>query len=204
MVEYTPNIGPIPIDIPFFGPTEMTQREAALLDDLGRRRGLLGLREFRSIASNAQGDRGLAYTTADQYFPQIDGEGNSIAGGDDGHNDAFRHAYLNSLLTDRFGEAFSEAFATAHEGVPGNPANREAMDLYNNELGRRIADENPGASDEELADLVHQAVVHGGAIVINGSGELAFSDQVDVGETGVARGATIEGVITPPELTESN
>ena len=204
MVDYTPNFGPFPIDIPFVGSAEMTQREAAALDDLGRRRGLLGLQEFRSIASNDPENLGQAYTTADRYFPRFDAAGDPIPGGDDGHNDAFRHAYLNALLTDRFGEDFAETFATAHEGVPGNPADREAMDLYNNEVGRRIAMENPGASDEELADLVYQAVINGEAIVINVNGELAFSDQVEVGQTGRARRETIEGVITPPDPTTSN
>lgn len=37
------------------------------------------------------------------------------------------------------------------------------MDLYNNELGRRIATENPEASPEELARLVYEAVEDGEA-----------------------------------------
>ena len=204
IVEYTPNFGPFPVDIPFVGSTRMTQREAELLDQLGSRRGLLGLREFQGIASNDPDNLGQAYTTADQYFPQVDPAGNDVPGGEDGHNDAFRHAYLNALLTDRFGGDFAEAFATAHEGVPGNSADREAMDLYNNELGRRIASENPGASDDELADLVYQAVINGEAVVIDANRALAFSDQVEVGETGLAQPGAIDGVITPPDLTTSN
>jgi hypothetical protein len=103
-------------------------------------------------------------------------------------------------MTRHFGEDFAEGFATAHEGVPDNPADKEAMDLYNNELGRRIARENPDASDEEIADLVFQAVTEGEALVIDGGGELAFSDDVAVGATGSADDLPVGGRITPPEV----
>jgi hypothetical protein len=36
-----------------------------------------------------------------------------------------------------------------------------AMDIYNNEIGRRIAIRNPKASDEELAKLIYAAVKRG-------------------------------------------
>ena len=40
-----------------------------------------------------------------------------------------------------FGEEFTRRFTTAHEATPDNPSAREAMDLHNNEVGRRIAAE---------------------------------------------------------------
>ena len=201
-VNWRPNIGPLPIDAPI-NPRTITQTEAQLLDQLGFQRGISGLLQFQEITSNDRDNLGLAYRTADEYFPQRDASGGFVPGGEDGHNDAFRHAYWNALMTSRFGEGFAEAFGTAHEGVPGNPADREAMDLHNNALGRRIALENPGASDEELARLVFEAVNNGDAVVIDRSGELKFSDQVAVGHTGRADDLPVKGVVTPPEWTES-
>ena len=208
MVRWRPNIGPFPIDLAFVESKWMTRTEAELLDRLGTERGLLGLKTFSDIASP---DGGQAYGTADEYFPQVDARDNLIPGGEDGHNDAFRHAYWNALMTKHFGEDFAAAFGTAHEGVPtnpitgqGNPPGREAMDLFNNELGRRIAHENPDATDDELADLVFEAVQDGEAVVIDARGELAFSDRVAVGATGEAAGEPLPGRIVPPDYSRSN
>ncbi|MEM9438871.1 MAG: LysM domain-containing protein [Pseudomonadota bacterium] len=202
-VEYTPNLGPFPINIPLVGSRIMTRTEADLLDQLGSRHGILGLREFQNIASNDRDDPGLAYRTADEYFPRMDHAGNPIAGAEDGHNDAFRHTYWNALMTSRFGEDFAGSFATAHEAILGNPADKEAMDLYNNELGRRIATENPDASYEELADLVYGAIINGDAVVIDANGELAFSDDVAVGASGFADDPAVNGVIAMPEVNSN-
>ena len=203
LVEYHPQFGPLPIDIPRVPGQRMTATEAGLLDQLGRNRGLAGLYEFQRISSSSRNDPGLAHRTADRYFPQIDAQGRAIRGGDDGHNDAFRHAYWSALMTRHFGENFAASFATAHEGVPGNPAAREAMDLYNNEIGRRIATEHPAASDEDLARLVHDAVMKGQMIVIDPNGNLAFSSQVRVGQTGEARPNTLPGRMVPPDYSSS-
>lgn len=100
----------------------------------------------------------------------------------DGHQDAFRHAYWNALMTNRLGEPFARDFATAHEGMSTNPEYREAMDLYNNEVGRQIALAHSGASEAELAGYVQEALEKGELIVADGSGQLAWSDQVAYGE----------------------
>ncbi len=52
------------------------------------------------------------------------------------------------------GAEWTARFTTTHEGLPGNGAVREAMDPYDNEVGRRVALANPGASPDELADKV--------------------------------------------------
>ena len=184
MVLYEPEIGPLPINIPFITGRRMTQTEADLLNDLGNHRGIAGLIAFKNISSNDINDPGHAYRAANEYFPRIDATDNPIPGGEDGHNDAFRHAFWNVLMTKHFGEDFATAFATAHEGRPDNVAGREAMDLFNNELGRRIATENPNASDKELADLTFTAINNGEAVVIDRNNNLAFSNQVAVGATG--------------------
>lgn len=200
MVAWTPNMGGVSIDMPFVQPKWITRTEAELLEDLASTRGLVGLKGFRDIMSNDQRDPGKAYGTADRYYPRVGEHGQPIAGGEDGHNDAFRHAYFNALLTKNFGLDFAAAFATAHESTHGNFADREAMDLYNNDVGRRIAMENPEASDDELAGLVHAAVKNGEMVVIDGTGELAFSDEVPVGQTGSANDKPRDANRAPPAV----
>jgi hypothetical protein len=157
------------------------------------------LDKFNNIVSGTGTDKELnAYRVADQYFPRVDDKGLPVAGVNDGHNDAFRHAFYNAMLTKEFGVEFAAAFATAHEAIPGNEADREAMDLYNNELGRKIAEANPDASPKELADLIYAAITKGEALVIDHKGELVFSNEEKVGRTGRADDAPINGVMTPP------
>lgn len=162
----------------FVDSVRMTATEGRLLDRLQSQHGLVGLNEFKGVRDDAFAESQSRYQGA---------------GAEDGHQDAFRHAYWNARLASEFGQDFATQFATAHEGVPGNPSDREAMDLYNNEVGRRIAAENPGASPQQLADLVQRAAENGELLVIDGSGRLAWSDQVPVGATGSADGQPAGG-----------
>ena len=163
-------------------PIPVTENEAELLDGLG----LLNLQDFKDSKEDAYGESERRY----------DG-----AGAEDGHQDAFRHAYWNALMSTRIGPEFAEDFGTAHEQRPGNPSDREAMDLYNNEVGRRIAAENPDASAEELADKVQQAIENGDMVVIGPDGQLHRSDEVPVGDTGDADGAPAQG--QEPDFNDS-
>ncbi|WP_211273057.1 DUF6973 domain-containing protein, partial [Streptomyces albus] len=134
------------------------------------RLGLTGLRDFKNIRDDA-------FATADGRFETDDRN--------DDHNDAFRHACWNALMTKKYGAEWTEKYTYAHEAIPGNNPEREAMDLHNNEVGRRIAREHPDAGEEELADLVEKAVRDGEMVVIpKGGGRLVFSDQVGPGGTG--------------------
>lgn len=91
----------------------------------------------------------------------------------DAHRDgqignAFKHAYWSALLTREFGAEKAEQFTSAHEGDPDTKPLRQAnesMDLYNNEIGRQIAQYNPNASHNELADQVEHAVRNGQVVV---------------------------------------
>ena len=134
------------------------------------------------------------YETAQARFPQPDGNDMSLLHwNNNGHTDAFRHALWNARMTQSFGEDWTEAYATAHEMVPGNEAAREAMDLYNHEVGRRIAVENPGASDAQLQDLIADAMDRGDLLVVNSDGDLAWSNQVAYGEHGQPRPLFLDG-----------
>ncbi|MCF3138425.1 hypothetical protein LRQ04_04050 [Paenarthrobacter sp. AR 02] len=92
----------------------VTEKEAEMLNGLGP----FELNAFKGIHDDA-------FNVADERFPSADQNDDQI--------DAFRHAYWNALMVKEFGAEWAEDYATAHEQLPGNPAPREAMDLYNNE-----------------------------------------------------------------------
>jgi surface antigen len=183
---WSPKLGgfiPIPITN-----VEMTETEAKLLDSLTFSKGILGLFDFKNI-------RDQAFSQSEKQFPEppnkpeyIPNERKQEWVDQDGHRDAFRHAYWNSMLTRKFGEKWTSQFTTAHEALPGNPATREAMDLYNNEVGRQIAINNPNASDAKISDLVRQAIDNGKLLVIDRNGNLAWSNQVPFGKHGLTDG----------------
>lgn len=149
-------------------PQRMTAGEAALLDDIG----LAGTKDAYDIYKTAIHD-------AENVF---DG-----AGITDGHSDAFRHAYWNAMLANRFGPEWTEQYTTAHERVDTNSASAEAMDLHNNEVGRRIATEHPDAGPEELRGYIEEAVRNGEMVVVGQDGRLVPSNEVPIGETGRAQ-----------------
>lgn len=184
VIDYHPRVFGA-IDIPFTDPVRMTKTEGALIDKLTVDRGLVGLHEFSGIKDRA-------FSEGVERFPDTPVPANIPAAsanawqGNDGHRDAFRHAYWNALMTQQYGETWANAFATAHEGLPGNTANREAMDLYNNEVGRLIGAANRNATPEQLADLVEQSLNQGKLVVIDSGGNLEWSDRVVRGQHGVA------------------
>lgn len=144
----------------------VTATEARLLDGLGP----LDLQAFSDIHDTA-------FAEASERYPSEDLN--------DDHNDAFRHTYWNALMAQQFGQNWAAEYATGHEGLAGNQGPREAMDLYNNAVGREIALLNPFASPEELADLVEEAVTNGDVVVIDPSGTgLAWSNTLTPDETG--------------------
>lgn len=104
-------------------------------------------------------------------------------GQEDGHGDAFRHAYASALLERQFGVAWAADYTTAHEALAGNPPAKEAMDLFNNEVGRILSVDNPDLDQAGLADRVEQAVRDGETVVIDDAGDLQYSDQVPDGQT---------------------
>ena len=166
-------------------PKHVTAAEARILDELSP----LEMRDMDQIKEAAE-------VEAKVRFPPQNGVNDTA----DNHTDAFRHTYWNALMTQRFGEQWTRDFATAHERLPNNPATAEAMDLYNNELGRQIAVDNPDASPEQLADLVEQAVNNGDTVLIAPGGErLAWSDTIVLGEAGTTTAATVPGL--PPMPT---
>jgi len=186
------------IPIPGAESKVLTSTEGRLLDSLTTSRGLVGLYDFREI-------RDEAFSVSEAQFPDPGTIPSYVPAkrarewkNNDGHRDAFRHCYWNARLTRDFGYSWTRQFATAHEALPGNPAAREGMDLYNNKVGRIIARDNPDADADELATLVREAVDEGRLIVIDRSGNGAWSDEVALWEHGLAPTGTRAGVIAVP------
>ena len=73
-----------------------------------------------------------ARAESERQFPTLTGQ--------DDPRDALRHSLWNASMVRRLESRESaERWATAHEDVPNNPAQRRAMDLFNNERGREVA-----------------------------------------------------------------
>jgi Domain of unknown function (DUF6973) len=197
--EWSPSLfGAIPI--PGAPSRKLTVTEGKLLDELTFGRGLVGLSTFKDIAENA-------FARSEKEFPTpsplpswlpADKDKQREWIGNDGHRDAFRHCFWNARLTKEFGFEWTRQFTTAHEALPGNTASREAMDLYNNEVGRQIAKDNPKASVDELAKLVRKAVDDGKLIVVDRAGKLAWSNTVTVWDHGFAPSGDRPGKIAVP------
>lgn len=189
VIRYHPRLAGA-VDIPLTPFVDITRTEGAMLDRLTFDKGFAGLVGFNAIVD-------LSFKSAiarypDMPLPQtVDSDDAATWQNNDGHRDAFRHAYWNALMTREYGRGWAATFGTAHEARPGNEANREAMDLYNNAVGRSIAAEHPNASKEQLGGLVQQALLDGRLIVKDARGQLAWSDKVRVGAHG----------LSPPETT---
>ncbi|AIY45060.1 DUF6973 domain-containing protein [Mycolicibacterium fortuitum] len=167
-------------------PKQVTATEGRMLDRLS----LFELRDLDQLTEAAKSE-------AISRFPPPHHPDDTA----DNHTDAFRHAYWNALMTQRFGEDWTRDFTTAHERLPNNPSTAEAMDLYNNEVGRNIAKAHPDATPAELADYVEQAVRQGDTVVVapNSDGEkLAWSNTVPEGGAGITSKSTIPGQAPTP------
>lgn len=88
-----------------------------------------------------------------------------------GHNDcgdAFRHAYFNALNTKSIGADLAKEFGDAHEcGTPRNQLQEKTMDLHNNLVGRNVAIQAKGASNDALAQLVLVEMQSGNMLILN-------------------------------------
>ncbi|AKF86673.1 hypothetical protein MFUL124B02_31215 [Myxococcus fulvus 124B02] len=185
VVSWSPKAGGV-VPIPFAPEFEVTATEGRMLDGLAAQRGLVGLNTFNNIKDQALETSSRLYPTTGTPPENVPQSRVDEWRGQDGHRDAFRHAYWNALMTREFGAEWTKQFATAHEGMPFNAADREAMDLYNNQVGRQIALDNPTASPEQLATLVQQAVTDGKLVLFDQQNQLQWSNKVPVNQHGLS------------------
>ncbi len=132
-------------------------------------------------------DHEAAFKEADRLYPASMATPNDpMQEGwrNDNQNDAFRHAYWNALMSKNQPPGFAEQYGTAHERLPSNDPTREAMDLYNNEVGRRIQQANPNANAQDLAELVQKAVDNGEMVVVDSKGRLVPSNSIPMNQAG--------------------
>lgn len=81
-------------------------------------------------------------------------------------SDAYRHGIWNAEMTVLIGSEKAELFATAHEdkdttGTESDgfaKAMHKNMDLHNNAIGRKIGEENQTAMEDEMAQIIYEAV----------------------------------------------
>ncbi|MEP7764710.1 hypothetical protein [Sanguibacter sp. 25GB23B1] len=146
----------------------MTEHEGKMLDE----RSPEDLYMLEKIKKRAEEE------ASGRFEPSPVGRGNSD------HLDAFRHAYWSAEQTQYLGSTWTEEYTTSHERTVDNEPEREAMDLYNNEVGRRIAAENKFLDEEDLAQKVEDAIENGEMLVIGPGGRLYWSDEVTQDEAG--------------------
>ncbi len=93
--------------------------------------------------------------------------------------DAFRHAFFNALNAQSCGAALAKEFGDAHEcNTPDTELSEKMMDLHNNAVGVSVAEANPGATAEELADLICTELLEGNLEVLSDP-ENPLSDLID-------------------------
>lgn len=91
----------------------------------------LALRYFWQV-NRVRGAAEYARSESSSRYPQLAGQ--------DDVRDAYRHALWNGSMVRRLrSERAAERWGNAHEELPGNPAVRKAMDLFNNARGRELA-----------------------------------------------------------------
>ena len=87
--------------------------------------------------------RDQAFEMTAQMFPDQGAHNNDA--------DAFRHAHWNYIMTQNIGGSEAKKFGDAHERYSQNEMGETLMDLYNNNIGRTLAQdpENEGRPPEE-------------------------------------------------------
>ena len=104
-----------------------------------------------------------AKTITEEYIHKVYGKNNDIDGT---KVNAYRHAMWSAIMTDMIGEKLAKQFGDAHEDFPNNKKENKEMDLHNNALGRRIAQEYAGQGYDVFSEKIIEAIENGEAIVL--------------------------------------
>jgi len=93
-----------------------------------------------------------ALSAARAEYPNM-AQGNTVA-------DAYRHAYWNYRMTEELGADRAKGFGDAHERFSENEPAQAAMDLYNNDVGRRLASD-PANKGRDPRTVIQEAIRSG-------------------------------------------
>eukprot|EP00775_Hariotina_reticulata_P001420 gene1420-1762_t len=162
----------------FIAPQAYGDFDAYLIDSLGKQgRGLTAAEyalyqsnRFKALLCIANGK--LAY---DYGFSNYLG---TAAVQEDGNGDAFRHALWNFGMAIDVGQTFAKQWGDAHEAIPGNPALRKSMDLFNNAVGLQLARDNPWTIFHSTFISLTKAKCRAGALRIIVNNALVRSSSV--------------------------
>jgi hypothetical protein len=144
-----------------FGQYNINESEVTSLRSLGA----INLPEARAATN-------LAFETERTFFGSDSNQ--------NGNADAFRHSFWAGTLARRLGEQWATSYTRNHER--GNPNEviaklMEFMDLWNNDLGIRLARQNPNVSDLEFARIIYDSILAGyGVRLVGGDKRI---EQVD-------------------------
>jgi hypothetical protein len=172
-------VAPFPADWPWrwFGQSKITDRERQLLMQLSPTRRVTAMRipgEARDVANELYPER----------LPTEPVDRPRRVPPDNSHANAFVHAYMSARFAQEFGPEWSKAITTAHETANGNRPPSMSMDLFNNDIGRQVAAENPGVDSAVLAMRIRDAIAEGRTVVVDANGSIRYSNTVPVGHTG--------------------
>jgi hypothetical protein len=92
------------------------------------------------------------------------------------NGDAFRHCWWSYLMARKVGSDWAKRWGDAHElGASSQPAIEQEMDLWNNQVGRNIADsgqQGVSFAMESVRSGVCRRIVNGRLVPSNGEGEI--------------------------------
>jgi len=96
----------------------------------------------------------------ENHFPQYIGTSNYGK-----YFDSYRHTYVSALLVREFGSTIADMMGIVNEilGVRNTMPDHN-QDLWNNRVGRNLAENNPNLTDSQLAALVADAINNGDCI----------------------------------------
>ena len=77
-------------------------------------------------------------------------------------SDAFRHAFFQAINSRDVGISYAGQMSDAHESeTPNRWLLEKQMDLFNNEYGLVIGDDYSNFNNQQLSDLIYQAIING-------------------------------------------
>ena len=124
--------------------------------------GMGEIEEFARIFPTGFTADGLADDAEEKTAEQIRKGRFPKAGIGGGAADAFRHTYWSYRMTEDVGPDAAKRFGDAHEITEPGPDGDRLMDLYNNNLGRRLA-LDPANQGRPAEDVVLEAIKNGDA-----------------------------------------